>query len=425
MKKEELFLDFDTCLDRKSDNSIKINLQRICEEVESALGAASIKSIILTGAATRGEASALSYDKGVDIFSDYDLLVVVNEVTVGIYNKLKKVSRTLVEEFSRENFSPSVDVTPVSIGHLSAMKPSMFALELKQCGRVLYGDDCKSCIPNVCPEDIPRQDALQMLHNRITGVLEYFDPLVFLGEGKQTEQQVKFLIYHIAKNNIDLGSSLLCFEKMYASGYVKRADILKNDFQRYGFSEKYSGIPNCVEKWTKFKLIPDIKSLLQERDISGYSCEYLIDLAKTLLNEHIFFMEAVWKYELQKLYGTKETDTIRLIDIFFAYHRSVSFSRRVKSCLDYIVKPKGVHMKFWGCVKAIRGHPAIPSLYCLADVLFFFVPCVLQKTTVSARQNIVKFAEKLPFSLPANDNSFNTWNAARKQLVVLWRALCC
>ena len=333
MKSTDLNFNFDTCDDEKCDKYIKNHIERICGEILNSLGSKTVKSIILTGGMTREEGSAVSYGERIEVFSDYDLLVLVNKIGSRIQNELKRISGELTKEFSREGLPSHVDVLPITPKKLSKMNATMFSLELKEYGRSLYGEDHRKYMLDLKAEDIPQEDSLRMLHNRIVGVLECFDPDIFLRKIIRDESKAKFLIYHIAKNIVDLGSSLFSFEKLYLPSYKERVKILKQNFEKLDFAKKEPDFPEVIEKWTEFKLKPDLKRILYQRGYNN-SHEDLIKLARELWFEHISYMESVWRYEIQKIYNTKEQEPINLVDIY--YRNNSQIKARLKDCYIFI-----------------------------------------------------------------------------------------
>lgn len=416
-----LRLDFRTCTDQRSDESIKKHLEKICGETLNILGPKKVKSIILAGGVTRGEGSAISRKEKIEIFSDYDLLALVDKVTREISRKLRYISAKLTEEFSREGLPSHVDVVPVTKKGLSKMKATIFTLELKERGRTIYGEDFKKYMPDLKPEEIPRKDSLRLLHNRITGVLEYFDPAILLAKKKKNEQFVKFLIFHTAKNLVDLGRALLSFEKKYVCGYKERAKMLKRNFKKFDIAEKYSSIPEIVEKWTEFRLNPDTKKLLKQ---GGYASSYdaLVELAREFWFEHIGHMEILWKYEVQKMYRTSEEDAGKLIDIYFKNNNTLK-ERLTDLCFYTVRKPIDLppYSAFRGCLKSLSGSALIPSTYSFSDVLFFDAPAVLKRNVFPHKPSFMKYAKKIPVHSPVKGSNAQIWDIARKNVVYLWK----
>jgi len=416
-----LRLDFETCDDKKGDECVKRHLEEICQEILNSLDSGTVKSIILTGGITRKEGSAIRYGERVEIFSDYDLLVLVNKVTRKIRKQLRDVSTKLTKGFSREGLPSHVDIAPISIQTLSNMKALMFTLELKEYGRSLYGEDHREYMPDLKAEDIQQEDSLRMLHNRIVGVLEYFDPAIFLWKEKKDESLAKFLIYHIAKNFIDLGSSLLSFEKMYVCSYRKRVGVLKESFGKFNISEKYLHLPEIVEKWTEFKFNPDIEGLLQERGYGNPDYEDMIELGKELWFEHVGYLEALWKYEVQKRYNTEATDISKLIDIYFESNNTLR--EQLAGCYRYVVRKPAdfpLHSLVCGCLKSIKGSALVPSVYSLSNLIFFYAPIILKQNIFPQESSFTKYMTKLPIHPSLKRDNIQVWDSARINAVHLW-----
>jgi len=421
MKQMNLRLDFETCDDKKGDNYVKRHLEEICREILTSLDSGTVKSIILTGGITRKEGSAICYGERVEIFSDYDFLVLVNNVTHKIRKQLRDVSIKLTKGFSREGLPSHVDIAPISIQTLSNMKALMFTLELKEYGRSLYGEDHREYMPDLKAEDIPQEDSLRMLHNRIVGVLECFDPAIFIWKGKKDESLVKFLIYHIAKNLIDLGSSLLSFKKMYVCSYKERVKVLKENFEKFDIAEKYPQLPEIVEKWTKFKLNPDIEGLLQLRGYDNPTYEDMVEVGKELWFEHVGYLESLWIYEVQKIHNTEGTDISKLISIYF--DKSNTLRGQLIGCYRYLVKKPAdfpLVSLVGGFLKSINGSALVPSVYSLSNFIFFFAPVILNQNIFPQMSDFIKYIKKLPIHPSLKQNNIQIWDSARLDTVHLW-----
>jgi len=426
MKRMNLRLDFETCHDKKGDTYVKRHLEEICGEILTSLDSGTIKSIILTGGLTRKEGSVIRYGKRIEVFSDYDLLVLVDKVTYKIRKQLRNVSTRLTKEFSREGLPSHVDIAPISIQALSNMKARMFTLELKEYGKSLYGEDHREYMPDLKAEDIQQEDSLRMLHNRIAGVLEYFDPGIFLWKERKDESLAKFLLYHIAKNLIDLGSSLLSFEKMYVCTYRERVEVLKERFEKFNISEKYLPLPEIVEEWTEFKLNPDIEGLLKERGYGNPDYEDMIELGKELWFEHVGYVEALWKYEVQKRYNTEETDISKLIDVYFESNNTLR--EQLAGCYRYVVKKPAdfpFHSLVSGCLKSVKGSALVPSVYSLSNLIFFYAPIMLEQNTFPQESSFIKYVKKLPIHSLLKRDKNQVWDSARIDAVHLWHMFVC
>ena len=421
MKRMNLRLDFETCNDKEGDKYVKRHLEEICQEILISLGSETVKSIILTGGITRKEGSATSHGERVEVFSDYDFLVLVNKVTRKIRKQLRDVSTKLTEEFSREGLPSHVDIFPISTQALSNMKARMFTLDLKEYGRSLYGEDHREYMPDLKAKDIQQEDSLRMLHNRIVGVLECFDPAIFLWKEKKDESLAKFLIYHIAKNLIDLGSSLLSFKKMYVCSYRERVGVLKENFEKFDIAEKYPHLPEIVEKWTEFKLNPDIEGLLQERGYDNPAYEDMVELGKELWFEHVGYLETLWKYEVQKIHNTEGTDISKLIDIYF--ESSNTLREQLAGCYRYVVKKPAdfpLLSLLCGFLKSIKGSALVPSVYSLSNFIFFFAPVILNQNIFPQVSDFIKYMKKLPIHPSLKQDNIQVWDSARVNTVHLW-----
>jgi len=421
-----LNLNFEACNDKKGDNYVKRHLGEICQEILFALGENSVKSIILTGSLARKEGSVIFHGERVEIFSDYDLIVHSKRVTQKIRRKLGNLAKRLTDKFSKEGLVSHVEIVPISTHTLSNMTSCMFALELKKHGRSLYGEDHRKTMPDLKATDIQQKDSLKMLHNRIAGVLACFDPAIFLRMEKRDLSLAKLLIYHIAKNYVDMGSSLLSFKKMYVCSYRERVGVLKENFKQFDFSANHLHLPETVEKWTEFKLNPDIEGLLKENGYDTPTYENIVALGREMWFDHIGYLQALWQYEINNMYNTEEIEIPALLDVFFEDNNTLR--EKILGCYRYIArKPTDVPLLtlLSGCLKSIKGSALAPAVYSLSNYIFFYSHAMLNDNLSPLKTGFVKYMARLPIHLSLNQDNSQVWESARRDTVLLWQRFVC
>ncbi len=248
-----------------------------------------LKAIILTGSAARAESTALSVAGGWSFLGDCEFVLVFKpgELLVNA-EKLSGIQREIERRLLRICIACPVGLSPVHPSYLARLGPQIYSFELKQCGRVVWGDpDILALIPDCSVADIPRADAWRLLCNRMIEQLAVAgkDPLPAPEPSLQPD-------YQTVKLALDLATSFLLFCGEYAPSYQERsARLLK-------LAEKSSQIPGqpfglwpfaeLVQRLTCWKICP----------VSG-EAESFPSLQPTVWD----YAGRLWKWELRQLIG--------------------------------------------------------------------------------------------------------------------------
>lgn len=260
-------------------------------------------SIVLTGSLSRGEGSLIEQGDILSVLSDMEFFIVIDDRTDS--SAALKTSREAESSARKELLGLGVDCkvefVPAFKRYFSNVKPSIFAYELRQHGKVLWGQDILGDIPLFSVCDMPRLDAFYLLCNRI---VEQLDAHVGLDAGRITIEQ---FIYAITKFYLDLATSILTFEGKYVSTYANRATALRFlDLPRRLGCRSLAGLVDKVDFWTRFKLRPS-KDVLRGIDRAA---------ALKAWQELAGYAARVWLWELKELLGTEEEDILKLGERF-------------------------------------------------------------------------------------------------------------
>jgi hypothetical protein len=293
----------------------------------------------------------------------------------------------------------------------------MFTLELKETAVSVYGEDHRAYMPRLSPFDIPRDDSLRMLHNRIAGSLEYFRPLHLRSRGMEITQ-LKFFIYHLCKNFIDMASSLLSFNGLYVCGYGQRAQLFREHFAEFAHLQTVPDLPEVVRTWTDFRSNPDVFQLAARRGYDG-SPAGLSAMAMEIWIEQVHYMEAVWRYEAALMFGGEGLDTDALVNL---YVRKNSFlSHRLVSAYDSIMRARWILPKTLELMKALHGCNLSSRIYALALLLFFRSTQVFSEGIPMNIRRLAPYAKHLDIELFIGADAEEVWEVNRQRVTSLWR----
>jgi len=179
------------------------------------------RALILTGSAARGEATLLRTPSGIRWLSDLELLAVVaNSADLQReVQTLNSLSARIGRSLQQAGVQVSVELTPAPERYFSLIRPHLFGCELLAHGKQLYGaEDYLARIPRFGASQIPKEDGWRLLSNRMVEWLDFMRRSSSMPPDEQ--------LYILAKQYLDLATSLSIFSGDYAASYRERAQQL-------------------------------------------------------------------------------------------------------------------------------------------------------------------------------------------------------
>lgn len=357
---------------------------RICDEttriaVEKYAGR--LRAVVLTGSTARGEASFVWEAGRWRALGDAEFFLVFHE-SAALPDKraLGLLSRDVEKALADRRIDCHIDVSPVREAFFRALPPHVFAHELQEHGKVVWGDpDILSLIPPFSIADIPLEDAWRMLCNRMIELLEVSGQLVgrpaFLPEAVH---------YRTAKLYLDMATSLLLFTGGYQPSYRGRAASL----EELAASDSPSAFP-----------------LKQLSDLVARSTQFKLGQARspepiTVWEDAIRYAHCLWRWELSRMTGIPEPASDR--ELMAGWMRLQPLRARARGWA-YVVRKRGWlrSWRHWGRW-ARTGWRASPRylVYAAASELFFQLPEMLADTDGNREEELMGLRLLLPLSQP-------------------------
>lgn len=429
MTARELNLGFKMSPDEHVDQLMKKHLEHATRKMLLSIGEEKIKSIILTGSVTRGEGSGIVTDHGIEVYSDYDLMVLVAPSYDSSIDKLRRESAALSEKISeeliQEGLLSGVSLYPLSVGDLGSLTPTMFTLQLRNCGKVLHGDECLDLIPDHNVGDIPRIDSLTMLNNRIATQMKFIEPEVFIWKTKEDPRQVRMSIYHTAIAFLDLSSSLLNLLGKFQLSYGERAEVFQTEFHRFPYlREQCPDLPEVVEFFTRLKYDPDLRRVA-ERYGSGHSDEELVDVAVNVWLELLNYVKPVWAHHVRELCdpGPDAHVVKDLVEAFFRCTNTLD--SRLVSIIHYL---KSNNYSLTSIPRSTRFISAsLPAaIYSTLILQYNATPGILETGHIDREPLLLdaqKYLDKFPHEEPPGivfENPVEHWDWMRRVGSQMW-----
>ena len=282
----------------------------ICRDLIVHSSVDKLEALVLIGSFARREEIVCKNDGGTNVFvSDLEFLAVIKP---GFYPA--DMDAGIIEK--ELNGVVEVSIGQTTAAHLGKLKPTIFTVELKKFGKVLWGDpNVLDHIPNYMEKDIDPQDAFVLLNNRIV-------------------EQLKLRL------KIEDGSSIDSYQ--FDKGYIQ----IVNSF--LGINGKYQCLyPDKLREFSNLKdrealdLLPAVKQAFE--NIKNGKMEK-VDKDNCLkrwvaLNEAI---RKIWLYEARKLLKQPQLELGQAIMMLPSI---VPIADRIKGWLKLLKQSKASSLK--------------------------------------------------------------------------------
>lgn len=260
-----------------------------------------LRSVVLTGSLARDEATIIEEPGGRRLLGDAEFLLIFQEATeLPAEHDIHELSHRIEESLlAHSHLSAHITLSAGKARYLTTLHPHIFAFELRECGRVAWGDPLiLSLIPSFHPSEIPLEDAWRLLSNRIVEQLDLVaEPAAgSLGESREAR-------YRTLKLYLDMATSFLLFTGAYAPTYRQRAENLSQLARQDRSAERWpfalQDFAERVARSTRLKL---------GRGASTPSA-LIEDPDSTLLDwsEAVSYARRLWRWELARLARTDPT----------------------------------------------------------------------------------------------------------------------
>jgi hypothetical protein len=183
----------------------------------------SLRAVIVTGSVARDEATLFPEENGWRILGDADFLLIFRDATtLPDAIAMRKLREDVETSILQERIIVHIDISAGHATYLQRLCPDIGAYELRNCGKVIWGDS--KILANILPcspAAIPLEDAWRLLSNRMVEHLNTFDEL----QKKPTDLSPQ-AFYRTLKLYLDMATSFLVFAGDYAPTYAQRAERL-------------------------------------------------------------------------------------------------------------------------------------------------------------------------------------------------------
>jgi hypothetical protein len=360
----------------------------ICEEAsrvcERQFGQG-LHTLILTGSFARGEGSLIRHKENWQALSDAEFMVVLaDSVRLSSATEQREMQTKTTHALQARGIHCSLSFGLVHADFLRKLQPSIFAFELRACGRVLSGDAAVlSLIPRFRSSEIPAEDAWRLLCNRLVECLEVLSHLE-----SECESVLRQDSYRIVKLYLDMCTSLLVFCGGYEPRYAQRTDALSRLAQSDPAYAPFSlrEFSKQVSAATGFK-------------ISGISKTFGISNRKELASvtaEAMAYARQLWRWELKKMTNSDDDpDDSQLLKRWMSQQ---GMAHRVRGWA-YVCRKQGWHRSWREWARWLRLLRLASPRYCVyavASEMCFGLPPSLDGARGFTDSNCQRWRDFLP-----------------------------
>ncbi|MBC8449713.1 MAG: hypothetical protein H8D78_18430 [Chloroflexi bacterium] len=214
---------------------IQENLRQTADILGEASG---LVSVLLLGSAARGELAYADVAGQLQVFSDYELLVVTGRRLPGRERQRIAAQLTELERgFGQRNPLFHLDVIFRERRRLRTLPRIIFTYELKANAQVLRGEDVRHLLPEVTPANLDLRNSNEILLKRLWAILLHTPRRLLRGPLTALEEMVWG--YVLCRNALDLTTVLLPHCGVLLPSYGQRVQYLAEHYGQLGLTPRF------------------------------------------------------------------------------------------------------------------------------------------------------------------------------------------
>jgi len=353
---------------------IKNHLNELFESILDNLDLDNIVSILFIGSGSRNELSYKIQEKDIDIFSDYEFVIIVNKMlSQKEFDKLNKIFRSLEEKWDIKSPLFYIDYGVSTLSKFKLTPPTLWTYEARNLGVIVYGRDVRQDLVDVTLSNLDYGNLNELIIVRLWNMLVHMNNEFIKKDNNEYEDFV--IKFYYSRNILDILTILLPNHNILKGGYKNRTKYFVEEFK----DENWNCYKNNLEKITNLKvdiednitleesqdifnngfinLIADISSLDNIKDIEDLENDRNIIVKNNLFKEKIIrtlrrkvielkLFRNYYKYDLKSI-GLFMNDKIRinLLFLLLLIHKSIHLSlpndekiKYLKKAIDYFNK---------------------------------------------------------------------------------------
>ena len=257
-----------------------------------------VKSIYLTGGYAASEGTVILNEQGINLISDYDLVVITNGKAPIIHTK-ESLLKDLINIYEMPGH-PICEVFAWDARKLHKLPMTKFLFDF-QLAKCIYGKEFRTTIPRFSSAEIPCIEGLRLIFNRILGALIPFSPSLFFT--KPSARTLRHLTFESVKLILGSCEALLILEGLYS---LTQKENIKRFQERLlpklpEITCRIPSISQVIDKALEYKLLPTAQA---EKNA-----------VETWFNSRNFAMMAIALF-MERLFKKKESSFEEMVNDF-------------------------------------------------------------------------------------------------------------
>jgi hypothetical protein len=354
------------------------------------------RAIVLTGSMSRGETTLQNEGAVWRVLGDATFLVVFDGP---VARQLAELERKIHRNLLTEGVNCKVVIVTSTADNLRAMKPHIYAYELKERGVVVWGDNnTLSLIPPFAAAEIPKEDGWWLLCNRMIEQIET------AAASSNFNDDCTAVRYRIAKLYLAMAACYLLVTGRYEPSYQSRAarlrEIAKTDS---------TPAPICLRRFS------ELVSLCTDLKLHGEMAVSLTHFPRW--PNAVADAEAIWRWALAGITGLDVS--VGREQLLGAVAREQSILARGKGWarVAYVRRSRLAREGIRWARMAVSSSPRYLVYGAASELLF-----MTQEPISPNSDQLAAVIEKLPISSKSSKQELS-WNDVANQVADNFHAL--
>ncbi|MCW4015245.1 MAG: hypothetical protein NWF06_02645 [Candidatus Bathyarchaeota archaeon] len=359
---------------------VQQHLDFTVDSILKTLGKTNVVSIVMLGSWARGRGICRMVNGKPTVESDYDLVVIVpTKSYVKSLWRVKALEKSIMVNLQQRGLSSHVSIFITTFTMLQLSKPSIRFMDLRLNGKVLAGKDVLVVLPSFSVAEIPYDDIVLLLLNRMAELLDSLS-LDQLGAREFSQSSFRNLPKIIEKGYFVLiQASLLCNKTLiYRGTPVDELDLL---ISRVSFKKDF-----FKKICSEYKQLFYYDSQIKQSKVS-------IERLYSLLNHWNFLLQAVLELALSRttLDDNKKSDVNFLLKEYCLNHKS-SFVLRLAQLSMLSIQYHSIKPSWLAKLSYILLVQGPLSIYIPLSEMFFHIENIIKSlnTNSGKTDNITK-----------------------------------
>ncbi len=393
--------------------------QILATAVENVLARSPVApaAVVVGGSVGREEHTILLRDGYARVLGDAEFFLICSTMQGArqLRGDLDSLAAEIEAQLADQAIDCRITCSAMSADILRKMSPHILALELRQTGKVLWGDPkALELIPAFALTSIPKWDAWRSVSNRMIEQLDYVDAL-WSGDRPRLVE----LVYWTLKIQLELATLVLLFCGVYRPTYRERVEELERLRRNLDGAPWAAALANRVVACTEFKLNPNSSSSYADFFSGAWETARELTFAREEFLTVLGLLRGVWLWGAEQLVGRELEKRAQPLEVALHIARRQDWRWRARGWARL-----GLTERDWLTTQgwerflrlSLRGSPRF-LLYAVSAALYFAGEDWLTGKATSANQISARALPYFPF---AREQTTLDWPQASRIVVSAW-----